>query len=89
MWHTVLKCFTGHYKVLEQTPKITYKTLTVGLQQYLERTKDWMIKLFGKYENGGKLYCIAKETKNYLREVNVEDIDETNLERSKIKSQTN
>ena len=39
-----------------------------------------MTKLVGKYESNKKLYFITKETKNYLKELNWENLDETNLE---------
>ena len=39
--------------------ELTYKTTTIGLQKYLQTTKDWMMDLVKKHENSKKLYSIA------------------------------
>ena len=39
-----------------------------------------MIKLVRKHKNSKNLYFIAKETKIYLRELNIENLDETKIE---------
>ena len=47
--------------------ELTYKTITIGLQKYLQTTKDWMMELVKKHENSKKLYSIAKESRKYER----------------------
>ena len=55
---------------------LTYKTTTIGLQKYLQTTKDWMMELVKKHENSQKLYSIAKESRKYMRELNIEEQEE-------------
>ena len=64
-------------RVLLQT-ELTYKTTTIGLQKYLQTTKDWMMDLVKKHENSKKLYSIAKESRKYMRELNIEEQEEQN-----------
>ena len=58
--------------------ELTYKTTTIGLQKYLQTTKDWMMELVKKHENSKKLYSIAKESRKYMRELNFEEQEEQN-----------
>ena len=58
--------------------ELTYKTTTIGLNKYLQRTKDWMMELVRKHENSKKLYSIAKESRTYMRELNIEEQEELN-----------
>ena len=45
--------------------------MTIQIQQYLERSKDQMIKEANKHEKRKINYFITKETRKYLRKVNV------------------
>ena len=42
--------------------ELTYKTTIIGLNKYLQTTKDWMMELISKHENSKKLFSIAKES---------------------------
>ena len=53
--------------------ELTYKTTATGLHKYLQTTKDWMMELVRKHENSKKLYSIAKESRKYMRELNIEE----------------
>ena len=41
--------------------ELTYKTTAIGLQKYLQTTKDWMMELVRKHENSKKLYSLTKK----------------------------
>ena len=58
--------------------ELTYKTATIGLHKYLQATKDWLMELVRKHENSKKLYSIAKESRKYMRELNIEEQEELN-----------
>ena len=58
--------------------ELRYKTITVGLHKDLQRTKDWIMELVRKHENSKKLYSIVKESRKYLRELNIEEQRELN-----------
>ena len=57
---------------------ITYKTTTIGLQKYLQTTKDWIMELVRKHENSKRLHSIAKESRKYMREFNIKEQEELN-----------
>ena len=65
--------------------ELTYKTTTIGLHKYLQTTKHWMMKLVRKHENSKKLYSIAKESRKYMRELNIE-IQELNQDLAPAKA---
>ena len=72
-------------KSLIQT-ELTYKTTTIGLHKYLQTTKDRMIELVRKYENSKKPYSIAKESRKYMRESNIEEQEELNQDLAPAKA---
>eukprot|EP00795_Rhopilema_esculentum_P000152 gene152-9769_t len=53
--------------------ELSYKTSTIGLVKYLETTKDWMLALIKDNENQKKLHSIVKESRNFEREIKVEN----------------
>ena len=66
--------------------ELTYKTTTAGLHKYLQTTKDWMMKLVRKHKNSKKLYSIAKESRKYMRELNIEEQEELNQDLAPTKA---
>ena len=66
------KLVEGDFACLQSHPiKITYKIITIQIQQYLQRSKDQMIKEANKHEKRKINYFITKEKRKYLRKVNV------------------
>ena len=49
--------------------ELAYKTTT----QDLQTTKDWMMELVRKNENNKKLYSVAKKSRKYMTELNIEE----------------
>ena len=45
--------------------ELSYKTSTIGLDKYLKKTNDWMLKLVSQHENSKKSHSITKESKIY------------------------
>ena len=58
----------------------------MGLHKYLQTTKDWMMELVRKYENSKKLYSIAKESRKYMRELNIKEQEELNQDLAPTKA---
>ena len=44
----------------------------------MQTTKDWMMELVRKHENSKKLYSIAKESRKYMRELDIDKQEELN-----------
>ena len=42
--------------------ELSLKTTTIGLQKYLETSKDWMLQLVNIHEQGKKMHSIKKDT---------------------------
>ena len=57
--------------------ELTHKT-AIGLHKYLQTTKDWKMELVRKHEDGKELYSVAKESRKYTRELNIEEQEELN-----------
>ena len=51
--------------------ELTYKTTAIGLHKYLETTKEWIMELLRKHKNSKKLESFAKESRRYMRELNI------------------
>ena len=51
--------------------ELTYKTTAIGLHKYLETTKEWIMELVRKHKNSKKLESFAKESRRYMRELNI------------------
>ena len=51
--------------------ELTYKTTTIGLHQYLEHSKDWMLKLVKEHENTKKLHSVTCESRQFARELEI------------------
>ena len=97
----LLTCYKMHYpkadkdrlylprsewgRYLIQT-ELTYKATTIGLQKYLQTTKDWMMELVSKHEGNKKLYSIAKESRKYMRELNIKEQEELNQDLAPTKA---
>ena len=47
--------------------ELSLATSTIGVCEYLENTKDWMLKLVLKHERSKKLYSIPKEASKHQR----------------------
>ena len=66
--------------------KIAYKTATIELHKHLQTTKDWVMELVRKHENSKKLYLIAKESRKYMGELNIEEQEELNHDLASTKA---
>ena len=66
--------------------ELTYETTTIGLHKYLQTTKDWMMELVRKYENSKNLSSIVKESRKYMRQLNIEEQEELNHELASTKA---
>ena len=51
--------------------KLSLKTTTIGVQKYLETTKDWMLKLVHIHEQSKKLSSVKKESTKFATEQNI------------------
>ena len=51
--------------------ELSLKIATIGMQQYLEKTSDWMLKLVRDHESKKKTNSISKQSKKYEKELNV------------------
>ena len=69
--------------------ELAYKTTTIGLQKYLQTTKGWIMKLVRKHESSKKLCSIAKESRRYMRELNIEKQEELNHKLAPTKAAKN
>eukprot|EP00795_Rhopilema_esculentum_P008488 gene8488-14486_t len=71
--------------------ELSYTTSAIGLMKYLETTKDWMLQLVKDHENQKKLHSIVKESRNFERELKVEnnerqgELEEATKEAKKLK----
>ena len=52
--------------------ELSLKTTTIGLQKYLETSKDWMLQLVNIHEQGKKMHSIKKESNKFASELNIE-----------------
>ena len=66
--------------------ELTYKTTTMGLHKFLQTTKDWMMELVRKRDDSKKLYSIAKESRKYMAELNIEEQEELNQDLTPTKA---
>ena len=48
------------------------KTTTIGIQKYLETTKDWMLHLVHIHEQSKNHHSIRKESTKFATELNIE-----------------
>ena len=58
----------------------TYKTTTIGLATYLEKSDDPLIKLVNQHEESRKSYSIKKHADKFKKELNVKEIARKNNE---------
>ena len=63
-----------------------FKTKAIWLHKYLQTTKDWIMELVKKHENNRKLYSVAKESRKYMRKLNIEEQEELNHELATTKA---
>ena len=59
--------------------ELSLKTTTIGMQKYLETTKDWMLQLVHNHEQRKKLHSIMKESTKFAAELNIETAVGTEL----------
>ena len=52
--------------------ELCYKTTTIGLYNYLAKTKDWMLKLTLNLESSEKSHSVVKESMKFKREFDIE-----------------
>ena len=52
--------------------ELSLKTTTIGIQKYLETTKDWMLQLVHIHEQSKKFHSIKKESTKFAKELNIE-----------------
>ena len=52
--------------------ELSLKTATIGLQRYLETTKDWMLRLVNTHEEAKRMHLIKKESSKFAVELNIE-----------------
>ena len=52
--------------------ELCYKTTTIGLYNYLTKTKDWMLKLTLHHESSKKSHSVVKESMKFKREFDIE-----------------
>ena len=58
--------------------ELSLKTATIGLQRYLETTKDWMLQLVNTHEETKRMHSVKKESSKFAVELNIEtsmDVD--------------
>ena len=48
----------------------TYKTTTIGLATYLEKSEDPFLKLVNQHEESEKMYSVKKYTDKFKKELN-------------------
>ena len=53
--------------------KLVLKTTTVGLNSYLEQSKDPLLKLVYQHESNKKLYSVAKDARKFKGELEIPD----------------
>ena len=58
----------------------TYKTTTIGLAKYLEKSQDPFLKLVNLHEEKKKSYSIMSYAAKFKQELNLNDIEEKNNE---------
>ena len=54
--------------------EMAYKTTTVGLNTYLQKTEDALLTLVYQHERNKKLYSVQKEAEKYVREINIPEV---------------
>ena len=59
--------------------ELCLKTTTIGMQKYLETTKDWMLQLVHNHEQRKKLKSIKKKSTEFATELNIETAVDTEL----------
>ena len=55
----------------------SYKTTTIGLSEYLDKTEDWLLQLVNVHENSKKLHSVLKEAAKLSRQLEL-DINNEN-----------
>ena len=51
--------------------ELSLKTSIIGMNTYLNNTKDWMLKLVKKHEQNKRMYSITTDAKKYFNEINL------------------
>ena len=52
-----------------------YKTLTIGLQTYLDSTQDWMLQLVNRHEKTKQIHSASCQSKNFMTELELAPIE--------------
>ena len=52
--------------------ELSLKTATIGLQRYLETTKDWMLQLVNTHEETKRMHSVKKESSKFAVELSIE-----------------
>ena len=51
--------------------EVSLKTSIIGMDTYLNNTKDWVLKLVKKHEQNKRMYSITTDAKKYFNEINL------------------
>ena len=51
--------------------ELSLKTSIIGMDTYLNNTKDWMLTLVKKHEQNKHMYSITTDAKKYFNEINL------------------
>ena len=55
--------------------ELLYKTITIGLQAYLDSTQDWMLQLANRHEKTKKVYSVSCQSKKFMTELELAPIE--------------
>ena len=55
--------------------EITYKTITIGLNRYLNNKEDFLLKIAKDYDRGKKTMSIHHQAAKYARELSVPEAE--------------
>ena len=81
--HLYLPRSSGGRGIMEL--ETSYKTTTIGMQEYLTVSNDWMIQLVRQHEENKKLHSIVKEARRFKREFELENENTVNEDLPAIK----
>ena len=54
--------------------ELLHKTITIGLQTYLDSTQDWLLRLVNRHEKTKKVHSVSFQSKNFMTELELAPI---------------
>ena len=67
--------------------ELLYKTITIGLQAYLDSTQDWMLQLVNRHKETKKVHSVRCQIKNFMTELELAPIEIQPTKRANIVKQ--